>query len=102
MSNTLVFHLQSHGFMNQNQFGLTLGMGTEDALHKLRQTIENCHSRDKDSCLVMLGVKLTFNSLWDPRALRVLVICDALRNSSIWLEFAFCKKVCVPHRDIIL
>lgn len=89
VSNTQIFHSQSHGYINQNQFGLTMRIGTEDALHKLRQTIENCHSRDKDSCLVMLGAKITFNSLWNPRALSVLVICNALRNSSIWLVFTF-------------
>lgn len=66
VTNRLVFHSQSHGYMNQNHFGFTPGMGTEDAPHKLRKAIENCHSRDNDRCLVMLDVKRAFNSLWWP------------------------------------
>lgn len=49
--------------MNHGQYGITPALGTEDALQKLSQTIEGCHNRDNDACLVILDKKGDFINL---------------------------------------
>lgn len=66
MTNRLVYHAHSRVFMHGNQFGFTPGKETEHALHELRKTIEGCHGRGNDSCLIMLDVKAAFKNSWWP------------------------------------
>lgn len=66
VTNRLVFQARSRGFMNPGQFGFTPCVGNEDALQKLRESIESCNNRDNDASLVMLKIKGAFNNSWWP------------------------------------
>lgn len=46
VTNKLVFHAQSQGFLHKNQFGFTPGKGTEDALNELKNMIRDSHESD--------------------------------------------------------
>lgn len=60
----LDFHAQSRGFFHLNQFSFIPEKSIENTLHDVQKTVNDCHTWDMSSYLIMLDVKGDFNNLW--------------------------------------
>lgn len=78
VTNRLVCHTRCQGFLHRSQFGWTLGVGTENALHELQTTVEGCHNRGNDCCLA--DIKGAFSNQWWSSIFDALGRMGCLRN----------------------